>query len=78
MGTGQRIIIESSLKIIKRLQKHGFSFVRSKGSHRQYSCNHTSKCHLVTIAVHGAKDVSDRDTRSIIRQSGLSKEEFYQ
>lgn len=78
MRTGQGIVVESALKVIKRLKSHGFTLVRCKGSHHQFICNHGNGCHhLVTVAVHKGKDVSDRDIRSIIRQSGLSKEEFY-
>jgi predicted RNA binding protein YcfA (HicA-like mRNA interferase family) len=73
-----RIKYENARRVIQRLEGHGFNIVRSKGSHQQLLCSHKSGCHhLVTVAIHGSKDLSPDDTRSIIRQSGLTTAQFY-
>jgi len=72
---GEKLLIESATRIIKRLQELGFKFDRSKGSHKQYICE--KKCHTATVATHGGKDISKSDIQSIIRQSGCTKDEFY-
>jgi len=58
-------------KVIKILEKKGFIFVRQKGSHRIYVKGSTA----VTIPYH-AKDLRKGTLRSIIKQSGLSVEDF--
>jgi predicted RNA binding protein YcfA (HicA-like mRNA interferase family) len=56
-------------EVIRELEANGWRQVRSKGSHRQF--RHPSKLGLVTIAVHGNRDLKVRDLASIERQSGL-------
>ena len=51
-------------EVIRALEADGWAEVRSKGSHRQF--RHSSKPGLVTVAVHG-----NRDLASIERQSGV-------
>jgi len=58
-------------EIIKVLEKIGFSIVRSKGSHQQMKKGNL----LVTVPVHN-RDIPLSILKSIIRQSGLSAEEF--
>ena len=78
MGRPTKIKFESARKVINRLEVHGFKIVRSKGSHQQLLCSHNNKCHhLVTVAIHKGRDFSERDMRSIIRQSGMTVSEFY-
>jgi predicted RNA binding protein YcfA (HicA-like mRNA interferase family) len=56
-------------EVIRALEADGWVEVRSKGSHRQFK--HPSKPGLVTVAVHGARELPMRDLVSIERQSGV-------
>jgi predicted RNA binding protein YcfA (HicA-like mRNA interferase family) len=58
-----------SREVIRALEADGWREVRSKGSHRQF--RHPTKAGLVTIAVHGNRDLKVQDLASIERQSGL-------
>ncbi|HEX5325688.1 MAG TPA: type II toxin-antitoxin system HicA family toxin [Acetobacteraceae bacterium] len=55
--------------VIRALEADGWAEVRSRGSHRQF--RHPSKPGLVTVAVHGNRDLMPRDVASIERQSGM-------
>ena len=62
----------SGMECVKALQKAGFLFVRQKGSHIIMRRNEPFS--QITVPEH---KVLDRGTlRSIIRQSGLSVDEF--
>jgi predicted RNA binding protein YcfA (HicA-like mRNA interferase family) len=56
-------------EVIRVLEADGWREVRSRGSHRQF--RHPTKPGLVTIAVHGGRDLKMRDLASIERQSGV-------
>ena len=56
-------------EVIQVLEADGWRQVRSKGSHRQF--RHPTKPGLVTVAVHGNRDLKVRDLASIERQSGV-------
>jgi predicted RNA binding protein YcfA (HicA-like mRNA interferase family) len=56
-------------EVIRALEADGWREVRSRGAHRQF--RHPTKAGLVTIAVHGNRDLKARDLASIERQSGL-------
>ncbi len=56
---------------IKVLEKAGFLFVRQKGSHRIYTKGNIT----ITIPYHN-KDFRKGTFRHIIKQSGLTVEEF--
>ena len=56
---------------IRVVEKAGFVFVRQKGSHKIY----TKENLLVVIPYHN-KDLKPKTLKHIIRQSGLSLEEF--
>ncbi len=58
-------------KVIKALENSGFVFVRQKGSHRMY----TKGTFAVTIPYHN-KDLRKGTLSSIIKQSGMTVEEF--
>lgn len=60
-----------SKKVIKVLEKAGFSFVRQKGSHRIYIKENVG----VTIPFHN-KDLKKGTLRHIIKQAGLTIKEF--
>lgn len=78
MGSGAKVKIENARQVIRRLENHGFEIVRSRGSHQQLLCTHPNGCHhLVTVAIHGGKDIETRDIKSIIRQSGMTLTDFY-
>ena len=56
---------------IKVLEKAGFSFIRQKGSHKIYVKDNIG----ITVPVHN-KDLRKGTLRDIIKQSGLTVEEF--
>ncbi len=61
----------SSKKIIKTLMKHGFVEVSQKGSHVKYKNKNR-----VVIVPHPKKEIPRGTLASILRQSGLQKEDF--
>ena len=61
----------SSLHIIKVLLRNGFTFISQKGSHQKYR-----KESRTVIVPHPKKEIPIGTFRSIVRQSGLDKEEF--
>jgi len=54
------------------LQMAGFQFSHAKGSHRSY----TKEGRRVIIPFHGRKIVPPGTLMNILRQAGLSKEDF--
>jgi predicted RNA binding protein YcfA (HicA-like mRNA interferase family) len=60
-----------SKEVIKVLEKLGFVFVRQKGSHRIYVKGSIG----ITIPYH-TKDLKKGTLKAIIKQVGLSVEEF--
>lgn len=60
---------------IKALQKVGFEIVRQKGSHVQMRRNTPQPARTVPVPI-SKKPLPRGTLRSIIRQSGLSVEEF--
>jgi predicted RNA binding protein YcfA (HicA-like mRNA interferase family) len=64
----------SSDHIIKVLTKHGFVFVSQKGSHVKY--RKTGNPVLTAIIPAGRKEMPIGTFNSIVKQSGLSKEDF--
>lgn len=61
----------SSLEISRILEKNGFVFVSQKGSHCKYL-----KDGLIVIVPHPRKEIPAGTFSSILRQSGLRKEDF--
>jgi len=61
----------SSYKIIKVLEANGFYFVSQKGSHRKFR-----KDKRTVIVPHPKKEIPIGTLRSIIRQSGLTRDNF--
>ena len=65
----------SSREIEKVLKKHGFVLSRQKGSHQQFvGFIHDKKRRVTVIA--NQKSFAIGTLKSMIRQSGLSEEEF--
>jgi predicted RNA binding protein YcfA (HicA-like mRNA interferase family) len=66
----------SSKDIEKILLKHGFKFVSQKGSHRQFKGVVKEKKRRVTVLA-DRKSFHPKTLKSMIRQSGLTEEEFF-
>jgi predicted RNA binding protein YcfA (HicA-like mRNA interferase family) len=62
----------ASSEVIRVLQAHGFLFASQKGSHAKYK-NATGR---IAIVPHPKKELPIGTTRSIIRQAGLTQEDF--
>lgn len=62
----------SSQEIINVLQQHGFQFISQKGSHKKFK-----KGNRTVIIPDPKKEVPKGTFNSILRQSGLQKEDFY-
>jgi len=60
-------------KLIKILEKTGFKIIRQKGSHVIMI---NDKGTRIVIPVHPGKDVKPGLIRAIIKEAGLSREEF--
>ena len=57
--------------LIKILEKHGFLFKRSKGSHYLYYNPISNK--IAIVPVHGGKDMRKGTFLAILRQAGIDK-----
>ena len=55
--------------IVKQLEDDGWSVVRQRGSHRQFT--HATKPGLVTVAGKPGDDVAPGTLNSILKQAGL-------
>ncbi len=53
------------------VEQDGWSFVRQRGSHRQY--RHPTKPGAVTISGHPGDDVDPRNLASILRQAQIER-----
>jgi len=60
--------------LIKILQKSGFKIIRQKGSHIIMIDNRKTR---IVIPVHPGKDVKPGLIRAIIKEAGLSREDFF-
>lgn len=63
--------LPSSQEIIRILQKNGFVFVSQKGSHKKFK-----KANRIVIIPDPKKEIPKGTFASILRQSGLDKEDF--
>ena len=61
----------SSQEIIRVLKQHGFSLVSQKGSHKKFKKNGR-----IVIVPDPKKEIPKGTFASILRQSGLNKEDF--
>ncbi|WP_462220265.1 type II toxin-antitoxin system HicA family toxin [Ferruginibacter sp.] len=62
---------QSPQHLIKLLEKKGFLFKRSKGSHQIFYNSATNI--TVIVPVHGSKDVKKGTFLAIIKQAGIDK-----
>jgi predicted RNA binding protein YcfA (HicA-like mRNA interferase family) len=66
----------SAHDVIKFLKKQGFILHRSSGSHFHYKKTGVNTSYLVTVAYHGNKDIPIGTINSIVRQSGIAKDQW--
>lgn len=64
----------SYIKIINALQRLGFIVIRQKGSHIRLQKREGDKVLKITVPAH--KPVKANTLRQILKQSGISLEEF--
>ena len=62
-------------QVIRALERAGFLVERSSGSHH-FLVHRTDPRRRVTVAYHGARDIPRATLSSILRQAGLTVEEF--
>jgi len=60
--------------VMRKLVRAGFRFMYTKGSH--YFFHHPLKNRITSVPLHGGKDIGRNLLRKIIKQAGLSIEEF--
>jgi predicted RNA binding protein YcfA (HicA-like mRNA interferase family) len=65
---------QSPQHLIKLLEKNGFVFKRSKGSHQIYYNASTNI--TVIVPVHGSKDVKKGTFLAICKQAGIDKNDI--
>jgi len=58
------------------LGRHGFHLNHIEGSHYFYVGSYAGVIRQVSIPFHGAKAIHPKTMRSIVRQSGISKEKW--
>ncbi len=66
----------SGKEIISLRQKQGFVIKRQKGPHIMLYKKVQDRGLYVTVPLHGNKEILSSTLLSIIRQSGMTKEEF--
>ena len=73
-----KLPVRSGKEIIAALKRAGFEEKRQTGSHVQLVGIHkqTQQKTLVTVPLHGNKEVLPKTLLSILRQAGLTREEF--
>jgi predicted RNA binding protein YcfA (HicA-like mRNA interferase family) len=72
---GGRLPAVNGKQVIRALTKIGFVVDRDVGSHHVLAYPADAR-RIVTIPIHAGKDLKRGTLRSIIRQAGLSVEEF--
>ena len=60
--------------VMRKLVRAGFRFLYAKGSH--YFFHHPLKDRITSVPLHGGKDIGRDLLRKIIKQAGLSVQEF--
>ncbi|MDP2949949.1 MAG: type II toxin-antitoxin system HicA family toxin [Chloroflexota bacterium] len=61
--------------MIRALERAGWYEWTSRGGHRQFK--HTAKPGKVTVPMHGNRPLRRHILASVLRQAGLSEEEFF-
>ncbi len=66
----------SHRQVAQILRAHGFRLDRQDGSHQQWVGEVRGQPRVVTV-IAGAKDYAPKTMKSMIRQSGLTEDEWY-
>ena len=69
-----RLPVTSGREALKAVQRAGFVFDHQRGSH--VTLRHPETGRRVTVPIHSGKDLKRGTLRGIIRDAGLSVEEF--
>lgn len=69
-----KLPVADGREVIRAVERAGFVFDRQVGSH--VSLRHPETRRSVTVPVHGARDLPVGTLRRIIRDAGLTVEEF--
>jgi len=69
-----KLPVLSGREIIKALRRAGFEELRQRGSHVIMIRREDRR--VVVVPVHGGRDVLPETLRGILRQAGLSPDEF--
>ncbi len=64
-------------EVVRTLQRLGFVVRRQVGSHVRLVHPERPEAH-VTVSVHAGRDLSQGNIASILRQAGITREEFEQ
>ncbi|MGH6661043.1 MAG: type II toxin-antitoxin system HicA family toxin, partial [Rhodospirillales bacterium] len=70
-----RLPAVSAKQMLRALERAGFSVVRSSGSHH-YLIHRTDRSRRTVVPYHAQRDLPRGLVRAILRQAGLSVEEF--
>jgi predicted RNA binding protein YcfA (HicA-like mRNA interferase family) len=73
--TGRKLAGLNGRQIVKALQRGGFNLIRVTGSHHLLRKPGVPRSKVV-VPVHGARDIPPGTVHSIIKQAGLTAEEF--
>lgn len=71
-----KLLLCSGKEVLNILLKEGFVVKRQKGSHATLFKTKDGKSLYVTVPLHSNKDIPPGTLLSIIRQAGMTKEEF--
>lgn len=66
--------VMSAREVIRKLQRGGFSFIHTKGSH--YFFHNTTTNRTTSVPLHGGNDIGRNLLSKIIKQADLSVKEF--
>ncbi len=58
-------------QVTRFLNKNGFSYVHTKGSHYYYTGKQNHETKMVVVPFHGSKPLKPRTFKSIVLQSGI-------
>ena len=72
----QKLPVASGREVVKALNKAGFKVVGRKGSHVRLKKKTPGKTYIVIVPIHA--EIKKGTLRSILRQAGLTREEFIQ
>ena len=71
----ERLPAVKAREVIRALQRAGFSVTRTSGSHCRL-LHDTDPARRITVPVHAGKDLKRGTLQGILRQAGLTVEEF--